>query len=273
MTVRRTGMGSCAGTVICTLAVAMLLASFSFADQKPPSPSKANSAGAFDTPIKKVTVDLGLSPDYPGEDIRDSLSCYYFPNLMIKQYDQQANIGAVWLSMLRSRDKLPACKPSHEPGERVVKWPSWGEGYFWGVKDNLVFFSCPEVQQGDCVFAVYDSTTGKELFAGNVALSGKNAEIHMKVFSTNAGIVAKYLAAADAGCDLYAKGTDCWKKVKAKFGLKSDRKPVCEGYPAVYKFFETDQVESMIGYPVEVTFSPHPAIKTVAGPIHCWPTH
>jgi hypothetical protein len=103
--------------------------------------------------------------------------------------------------------------------------------------------------------------------------SGKKEEIHMKGFSTKAGVVPKYLAATDVGCDLYLKGTDCRKKAKAKFGLKSDHKPVCEGYPAVYKFFETDRDESMIGYPVEVTFSPHPVIETVAGPIQCWPTH
>jgi hypothetical protein len=105
-----------------------------------------------------------------------------------------------------------------------------------------------------------------------VAVSDNDDDIHMQVFSTKAGVAAKCVAATDAGCDLYAKGTDCWKKVKAKFGLKSDHKPVCEGYPQVYKEFRTDQDESMIGYPVDVTFSSRPTIKTVAGPIRCWST-
>ena len=264
---------ACAGRLVRTLAATMLLASCAFAGNESPSPSIAGPAGAFDTPIKEVTVALGRDPDYPGGDVRSKLSCYYFPQLLVKELDVHGEIGSKWLSMLRSRDGRPACKPSHEPGEKMVKWPSWGEGYFWGVKDNLVFFSCPETQQGDCEFAVYDSTTGTRLFEGDVALSGEPAEMHMKVFSTKAGVVAKYLAAADAGCDLYAKGTECWKKVKAKFGLKSDHKPDCDGYPRAYKFFQTDRIESMIGYPVEVTLSPQPTVETVAGPIQCWPTH
>lgn len=272
MDIPRIGVGAYAGSVICALVMAMLLASPSIAGQKSPSPSKTKSAGAFDTPIKTVTVDLGLNPGYSGEHIRDTLTCYYFPNLMVKEYDEQQNIGALRLSMLRSRAKLPACKRSTEPGERVVKWAS-GPGYFWGVKDNLVFFSCPEVHQGNCVFAVYDSTNGKKVFEGNVALSGKNETIHMQVFSTKAGVVAKYLASVDAGCDLYAKGTDCWEKTKAKFGLKGDHKPVCEGYPEVYKFFQIDEDDSMIGYPVEVTLSSHPTIKPVAGAMQCWSTY
>jgi hypothetical protein len=261
----RIGMGTHAGKVVCALAAVLLLGSFSLAGQKSQSTSKANAAGSFDTPVKKVTVDLGRSPYSPENDIRNTLSCFYFPNLLIKQYDQ-GQVGAEWLSILRSREKLPACKLAHEPEERVVKW----QGYFWGVKGNLVFFDGGEVQQVMYSFAVFNATTLKKLFEDDVSLSPEDQTVQMQVFSTKAGVVAKYLAATNAGCDLYAKGTDCWNKVKAKFGLKSDHKPVCTGYPFVYKLFKTDEDESMIGYPVEVTFSPHPTVKTVAGPIKCW---
>jgi hypothetical protein len=48
--------------------------------------------------------------------------------------------------------------------------------------------------------------------------------------------------------------------------------PATEAYPQVYKEFQTDEDESMIGYPVEVTLSSRPAVKTVASPIRCWST-
>lgn len=260
-------MGTHAGKMICTLAAALLLGLFSLADQKSQSDSKANSAGSFDAPIKTVTVDLGRSPNFPENDIRNTLSCYYFPNLLIKEYDQGAP-GAEWFSILRSQEKLPACKLLHEPRERIVfkKW----YGYFWGLKGNLIFLEGADPQQGMSSFAVFNATTLKKLFEDDASLSAADETVHMQVFSTKAGVVAKYLAATYAGCDLYAKGTDCWAKVKAKFRLKSDRKPVCTGYPWVYKEFETDEDESMIAYPVEVTFSSHPTVKTVAGPIECW---
>ena len=102
-------------------------------------------------------------------------------------------------------------------------------------------------------------------------MSDKDQDIHLQVFSTEAGVVAKYVAAARAGCDLY-KDAQCWKQVKAKLGLKGDRKPECRGYPQVYTEFQTDEDESMIGYPVQVTLASRPAIRSLAGPIRCWST-
>ena len=270
MALNRAGMGTWAGRLVFGLAAATLLASFALAGETSAPPSKAGPAGEFDAPIKEVTVDLGRDPNYTADDAHDILSCYYFPQLLVKELDVKGNVGSEWLSILRSRDALPACKRSHEPGERVIKYPEWN-GYFWGVKAGLVFFSCSEFAQASCSFAVYDSTSGKKLFMDDVAVTNKGRDIHMQVFSTKAGVVARYDAAANAGCDLY-KAADCWKKVKAKFGLKSDRKPDCPGYPEVYKLFQTDEDESMIAYPVEVTLSSRPSVKTVAGPIQCWPT-
>ena len=260
MAFHRAGMVSWAVRLACGLAAAMWLASFAW----------AGPAGEFDAPVKEVTVDLGRDPNYPADDAHDILSCYYFPQLLVKELDVKGNVGSEWLSILRSRDALPACKRSHEPGERVIKYPEWN-GYFWGVKAGLVFFSCPEFAQASCTFAVYDSTSGKKLFMDDVAVTNKGRDIHMQVFSTKAGVVARYDAAADAGCDLY-KAADCWKKVKAKFGLKSDRKPDCLGYPEVYELFQTDVDESMIAYPVEVTLSSRPSVRIVAGLVRCWPT-
>jgi hypothetical protein len=242
------------------------------AGQDPQLPSKAKSAGSFDTPIKKVTVDLGPSPQFNDHDIRSTLTCYYYPHLMVKEYAQGGS-GAEWLSMLHSRGKLPECKLSHERGERVIDESEW-IGYLKGVKDALVFFDANDDFDGDFPFAIYDSITGKKLFEdsayGENVASGSSSRV--RVFSTKPGYLLKYLRVSDVGCDLHSGGRACWERVKAKLALKGDDMPVCTGYEHISDLIGTDHVESKIAYPVEVTLSPHPALKNVAGPLKCWPT-
>jgi hypothetical protein len=269
----RIGAGTHTRNVIRTFAAAMFAVSSLSAGQKSQPPSKAPSAGSFDAPIKNQVVDLGPSPYYPDDHtMRNTLSCFYFPHLLIKQYDQR-EVGSEWLSIFRSPGKLPACKLSHGPGERVIEGREW-EGYFKGVKGNLVFFDGGESQFGALSFAVYDTTTGKKLFEDDPYVPDSDSSSHLRVFSTKAGVTIKYLRAYYADCNLHSsEGKVCWEKVKAKLGLKSDHMPVCTGYDSIAKLVGTDQVESWIAYAVEVTLSPHPAIKPVAGPIKCWPTH
>jgi hypothetical protein len=264
----------CAGThtrnFLPTFAAALLAVSYLLAGQKSHQPSKATSAGSFDKPIKKVTVDLGHSPYFPDDQtMRNKLSCFYFPHLMIKQYDQ-GQVGSQWLSILRSQGNLPGCKLSHEPQERVIQPSEWG-GYFKGLKGNLVFFDAGEMAaDGSISFAVYDLTTGKKLFEDDADPSDNDVPSNLQVISTKAGYLLRYRRVDWAGCDLHAEGMACWKKIKAKFGLKS--MPVCRSYSAeLFKAFQTDTFESVIAYPVEVTLSPHPVTRTVAGPSKCWP--
>jgi hypothetical protein len=259
--------------VLLSLAAAMLVVSPILAGQKPQQLSQAKSTGAFDAPIKKVSVDLGPSPYTPDNpEIRNTLSCFYFPHLLIKEYDQ-GQVGAEWLSILRRRGKLPECKLSHQPGERVIDGSEW-EGNFKGVKGNLVFFDGGEVQFSALSFAVFDLTTGKKLFEDDAYVSQKAGRPNLRTFSTKAGVTVKYLRAYYTDCNLHSSEKEaCWKKVKAKLGLKSEEIPVCTGYDTIAKLVGTDQVESWIAYPVEVNLSPHPVVRTVAGPTKCWPTH
>jgi hypothetical protein len=146
----------------------------------------------------------------------------------------------------------------------VLGGPDEGSDDFDDVKGNLVFVDFCENKQGAVPFAVYDSTTGKKIFEDSTTSS------RLRVFSTKAGVFIKNVRAINAGCDLYAKGEACWEKTKSKSGLTSLHKPVCSGYPGVYKQFNVDEDDSMIAYPVQVTLSPHPVIKPVAGPSKCW---
>jgi hypothetical protein len=255
---------TCAGKAICTVAGLLLLASLSLAGQKAQPPSKTKPAGPFDTPIKKVTVDFGPSTEPEKTHVLD---CYYYPHLLVKEYALYG-IGTDWLSMLRSRDTLPACKRSHEPGERIIKYPEW-DGFFKGVKDHLVFFDDANPFNGGYAFVIYDSVTGRKLFEDSAYY--ENDSSRLRVFSTKAGYVLRYLRVANVDCNLHADEKPCWKKVKAKLALETDKMPVCTDYDHIAEVLGTDKVESRVAYPVEVTLSAHPFIRTVAGPVKCWP--
>jgi hypothetical protein len=262
--IRRIGVDTYTGKVICTLAAVLLLASFSLAGQQAQSPSKTKPAGSFDTPIKKVTVDFGLSTE---PEKRHVLVCHYYPHLLVKEYAPYG-IGTDWLSMLRSRDKLPACKRSHERGERIIKYPEW-DGFFKGVKDHLVFFDAANPFNGGYSFVIYDSVTGKRLFEDTAYYEHDSSRV--RVFSTKAGYLLRYLRVDNVDCNLHADARPCWKKVIAKHALKTDKMPVCTGYDYIAKLVGTDKVPSRVAYPVEVTLSAHPTIRAVAGPVKCWP--
>jgi hypothetical protein len=67
-------------------------------------------------------------------------------------------------------------------------------------------------------------------------------------------------------CDLHLEKTSCWDRTRKSLELKSAEMPICSGYPGVL-----DREVSAIAYPVEVFFFPQPTIKTIAGPVKCWP--
>jgi len=239
--------------------------------------SQAGPEDSFDVPLRKLTVDLGRSPYFPQDNIRNTLSCFYFPDLMIKQYDQ-GEVGSEWLAIHRFRGQPPECSMSHDPGERVIKASEWG-GYFRGRKGSLVFFDGGECQQGACQFGVYELTTGKWIFQDDEAYIPEKEPPwdRMRVLSTEAGVVIRYLRVSYAECDLHAEGTACREQVKAKFHIKSDMMPHCQGYEpealAHYAMDPNAPVESMIAYSVEVVLSASPVVQSVPGPMRCWPTH
>jgi len=260
-------------SLIYAVTAATLIVSLSTACQEPQPFFNAESDGLFDAPIRKETVDLGASPYYPdGEDGHPTaLSCYYFPDFMVKEYDL-AGRGAEWLSILLNPEETPECKSSHEAGERIIEYPEW-EGSFMGVKGNLVFFYGSDTVNGGWPFAVYDSSNGKKIFKDSAYYERASSSSYVEVVSTSAGYLLKYLRVAVTDCNLNSEGAACWTEIKAEYALRSADMPLCTGYEHIADLVGTDQVESMIAYAVEVTLSPLPSIQSVAGPIKCWPSH
>jgi hypothetical protein len=275
--IRKTSVSAYTRHVLRGLAMALFAVAISSAGQVSQQPSNAASADSFDVPIRILAIDLGRSPYTPDDNIRNTLSCFYFPGLLIKQYDQ-GQVGSEWLAIHRFRGKPPECSMSHEPGEHLIQQSAWG-GYFRGKKNNLLVFDGGECQQGSCLFSVYDSISRKRIFEDEeVYRPAKEPPWdRMRVFSTKAGTAIRYLRVAEAGCDLHKEGEVCWKRVHAKLHLKWDTIPDCEGYEpealAHYVLDLNEPVESMISYPVEVTLSDPPVVTNLAGPVRCWATH
>jgi hypothetical protein len=147
-----------------------------------------------------VSVELGPSPFFEDPDIRNILNCYYYPQLMIKEFSERG-FGADRLSMLRYRGQLPECELSLQRGERVIDGSEW-QGWFKGVKDSLVFFDPPDDFNGHSPFAVFDSVSGEKIFTdsayGEYAPSTDNRTNRVRVTSTDDGYLLQYMRVTDA---------------------------------------------------------------------------
>lgn len=267
------GGRTCVRNLSCTASSIILIISLTAACQKPLPFSTAESNTPFDAPIRKETVDLGGSPYYPDGQggPPTALSCYYFPSFMVKEH-YLGGRGAEWLSILLNPEETPECKSSHEPGERIIEYPEW-EGYFMGVKGNLVFFDGSDTVNGGMPFAVYDSSNGEKIFEDSAYQERASSSNYLEVVSTSAGYLLKYLRVADTDCDLNSEGAACWSAIKAEYSLRSDDLPLCTGYEHIADLVGTDQVESIIAYAVEVSLFPSPSIQSIPGTTRCWASH
>lgn len=236
-------------------------------------PSGATQQGGFDQPLKKQIKTLGPSPYYPSGKTQKKLSCYFFPALLIKQYDEGEK-GAEWLSFVPMQADHPKrCELSHDPAEHVVEPNEWS-GYFWGVKGNLVFFTAADGTDGGMPFAIYDSNTGKKVFEDSAYWSSMwtvkppdSPFNNLRVFRGADGqVTLKYLRVTGTDCDLHSEGASCWAQLRAHLQLKQTNMPVCTGYKNI-----STRYSSSLAYPVETVLLPEPATKTTDGPLKCWP--
>lgn len=248
--------------------------SISLSAQDSQLPSRAILKQPFDVPVEKKIVDMGPSPYYQGAyppHIR--LSCYFFRNFVVKEYDEGQK-GAKWLAILPIMTRDPgACTQSHVLSEKVIAGEEWC-GYFKGAKENLVFFDACDGTDGGLPFTVYDSRTGKRVFEDTAYDSNMWTQKdtptpfdRLRVTSTPEGqLLLIYLRVVGTDCDLRTEKASCWDHFKAKVDLKIATPPVCSHYHDI-----SGRYVSAVAYPVEVLLSQEPIIKTIAGPVECWP--
>ena len=241
----------------------------------------------FDVPVNNKTLDFGPSWEKPSDTApawqwnayrgaRNKLSCYWFPSVMVKEYDISQK-GAAWISFIRvAASERPECTRSHVPGEKVLA----NGGYFYGVKKDFVFLTDADGDDGGIGFYVYDSRTSKKIFEDTDCLTcmyldkmyGKQPLIapfdRMRISETPDGaITLVYMRAKHADCDLRANSASCWDHVKIQMGVENAKKPECLGYEADTPVGGTP---SMVAHPVFVSLESPPIVNTVDGPLLCW---
>src|SRR5258708_160714 len=233
-------------------------------------------ADSFDAPLKKKVVDFGLSENNlpGGQSVRVKLYCFFYPNFVMKEYNDEGQKGAQWVAIVPiQKGTAPACARTHASGERIFQWPEWS-GYFKGVKGNLVFLNDPDGTDGGMPFTIYDFRTGKKIFRDSAYDSGMRTKNlasspfnHLRFRGAqDSDLTMTYLRVVEADCDLHTEQTACWEQVRKKLELKSARMPVCTGYENI-----SSRYVSALAYPVEVSLFQRPVTKTIAGPVKCCP--
>jgi hypothetical protein len=220
-------------------------------------------------------MDLGSSRNnLPGkQSLRLKLSCFFYPNFVIKQYDNEGEKGAQWVAIVPiEKGAAPACTRTHASGERVFTPPEL-DGYFYGVKGNLVFLNDADGLNGGMPFTVYDFRTGKKIFrdsSGRWMQKSGISSFDRLNFSggDDSDFTMTYMRVFEAACDLHTEKDACWEKVRKKLELKDAQMPVCTGYENI-----SSRYASAVAYPVRVSLFPKPVTKTVAGPVKCFPAN
>ena len=89
-------------------------------------------------------------------------SCFEYKNFGIKEVDL-AEIGAESLSLLPKMQtgEHRSCGQRSEARERPLKVLT--EDYFWGVKDDVAFFTSADSRDGFSLFTAIDGRTGRVL--------------------------------------------------------------------------------------------------------------
>ncbi len=241
----------------------------------------------FDKPVRKQRVNLGKAAN-PLSD-RNRVTCYYFPNFMVKEVDL-GEVGAERLGIVPVTPQSTG-KCVHPRGKQeIVIDPKEWSGYFMGVKNGYVFFSGEVGWNGATPFAIFDSKTGKKLFEdsakANIAFIGHPDQ----------SVGMQYLRVVTDDCFIL-KDAACWQRMTAKYGLAAATAPDCKkGYDASAESMAKGRCAaqraplatclkkerplalkqaldspSVISYPVEVELGATPSAKPTGGSVSCWP--
>jgi hypothetical protein len=228
------------------------------------------SAGLFDAPKKLVRLSLPSDPANP--QAKAQLSCFYYPQFMVKEIDL-GELGAQQLSItaIASGQARPGCRRENSTDEKLISSDDWS-GYFWGVKGGNVFFSAEDGWNGGMGFAVFTATEGKKIFE-DAAKTWRSIQL------SASGLAMRYQRVYGASCSLRAEEASCWQQIERETGLAGTSPPDCTAaYLAEQKRTPTfaQQVlgdPSVLDYDVNVTIDASAAkIVPVSGKaLNCRP--
>jgi len=178
-----------------------------------------SAAPPFDKPLKTVRIPLPRDPDNP--QARSRLSCFYFPQFMVKEIDL-GEVGADQLSIIPAPggSSSLACRRENIPSEQVIAARDWS-GYFEGAKGGYAIFDAEDGWNGGVGFAVYDARTGKKLFDDAFKTRLRSLEVDLS------GLTMRYLRVFAAKCSLAADAAGCWGQIMQQTSLSAAAPPDC----------------------------------------------
>jgi hypothetical protein len=181
---------------------------------------------------------------------------------MVKQLNDPGLKGAALIAIVPATPgHLLECSRKHDAGEYVFK--DW-DGYFGGVKHNLVFLFDSDGTDGGIYFSVFNSKTKEKVFRDSARIGNSYDGLDF-VSASEGHMILRYVRVVSGECSLLKGGNACWSKFQARTGLRTTPIPHCD-----YQN-ENATTSSVIGYPVEVSLLPKPSIKALGGPVKCWP--
>jgi hypothetical protein len=237
----------------------------------------------FDKPLHETHKPLTNNAYNPG--IKSMLSCYYYPNFMVKEV-YLGEKGARQLSILpywMKDNKKPPCLRANATDEMVMVW----SGYFEGVKNDFVFLESADGSNGGSFFGVFNAVEASKIFVDAAKWIKNSAEFTSLVVlnypkndnDNDPALELRYRRLYRAPCSLRADEKNCWSLIRKITGLTEVSPPNCA---AAYEVEEKESPEdakslmtdpSVITYDVEVVLDSGTAIRVtpVSKAMGCYP--
>jgi len=228
-----------------------------------PKHSTGDHEQIFDMPLKTTVLNIAASSHsgVSGKREPSQLRCFAYPNFLIKEFDEH-ELGDTSISIAYSRDSssLPCSREKLSSEKEYRDW----NGYFSGVKGNLVFIDGAETFNGGQPFLIFDAVSGKKLFEDSWA-ANKGSRFHID--SGPEGLTMRYTRIEIMGCSLQRSGLQCWNLIRHNTGLNEQSPPKCDN-PGAYT---APNADSVISYPAEISLKDF-TIRPLrdAGKISCW---
>lgn len=250
----------------------------------PPCAQALETPRQFDKPVREVHLPLPKDPLNP--QAKTELSCFYYPDMMIKQVDM-GEVGAERISVtpVAAGATPPACVRDQAKNELALGEQEGWEGYYLGNKDDYLVLTSADGSDGGEAFGVF-TRAGAKLFMDS---SEKMTLVELLPASPHAGsspihdklLHLRYTRVFRADCSVFEKGAACWRQIQKATGLAEPLPPTCNRvYAEEQKRLPANQRKqfisdpTVVGYPVEVTLDG----KGIVSPLRptgkltgCWP--
>jgi hypothetical protein len=244
----------------------------------------AEASNLFDKPLREQHLTLPPNPTDPNPQAHPRVSCYYYPDFMVKQVDLEWIKGARQLSVIRTQKGQPAavCQRENIDSENVIT--DWS-GRFMGVRQGYAFFSGADGSNYGVPFAVYDGETQEKIFfdvahpllSVEPILPPRDPELQSLDYR---GLLLKYRKVYVAPCSMRGDADHCWAVIKQITGLTQAKPPRCDSaYGAEGKGAPPEQLDgiasdlSVITYIVEVVIDEQGVTRVTpkSSVLECYP--